>query len=233
MHKHCTTRTHTRAGVLLRRLMDDPLLAGVTHVVVDEVHERSLDSDLLLLLLRTALQQGATFRVVLMSATVDAALFADYFASAGEAGVLSIPGRTFPVRDLYLEDAMAALVKGGRRGRGARGEMDPVRASYPLSFMLHAASCVVYTHTQDVVARHGEAVAQAVAGVDQQFVPYDVIVDLVAHIVAVEAAEGPGALLRDWHEASAAVGAHGGAVLVFLPGAEEINRLVRMLQGAC
>jgi ATP-dependent RNA helicase DHX57 len=38
--------------VLLRRLLSDPSLSGVTHVVVDEVHERSTDSDLLLLLLR-------------------------------------------------------------------------------------------------------------------------------------------------------------------------------------
>ena len=39
-------------GVLLRRLIGDPLLAGTTHVLVDEVHERSLDSDFLLVLLK-------------------------------------------------------------------------------------------------------------------------------------------------------------------------------------
>jgi len=42
----CTT------GILLRRLLSDPNLIDVTHVIVDEVHERSLESDLLLLLLR-------------------------------------------------------------------------------------------------------------------------------------------------------------------------------------
>lgn len=46
----CTT------GVLLRRLEEDPALEGVTHVLVDEVHERSLESDFLLLTLRRLLE---------------------------------------------------------------------------------------------------------------------------------------------------------------------------------
>ncbi len=70
-----------RAGVLLRRLLGDSSLAGTTHVVVDEVHERSADSDLLLLLLRDLLASGCNpqLRVVLMSATAEAGLFQSYF----------------------------------------------------------------------------------------------------------------------------------------------------------
>ena len=60
----CTT------GVLLRRLTEDPLLSGVSHVIVDEVHERSLDSDFLLVLLRDILPHRPTLKVVLMSATL-------------------------------------------------------------------------------------------------------------------------------------------------------------------
>ena len=69
------------AGVLLRRLLSDSNLQDVSHVVVDEVHERSADSDLLLMLLRQLLSQpGArNLRVLLMSATADAHAFADYF----------------------------------------------------------------------------------------------------------------------------------------------------------
>lgn len=70
--------------MLLRRLLSDPALEGVTHVVVDEVHERSADSDQLLLLLRDLLGCGAKpmLRVVLMSATAEAGLFQRYFDSA-------------------------------------------------------------------------------------------------------------------------------------------------------
>jgi len=79
----CGERRGARAGVLLRRLQGDAGLAGLSHVVVDEVHERSADTDLLLLLLRDALaaQPGGRLRVVLMSATADVAAFARYFAA--------------------------------------------------------------------------------------------------------------------------------------------------------
>ena len=71
-------------GVVLRRLLSDPVLEGVTHVVVDEVHERSADSDLLLLLLRDLLRAGlnSKLRIVLMSATAEADAFMQYFDAA-------------------------------------------------------------------------------------------------------------------------------------------------------
>ncbi|KAH8245590.1 hypothetical protein KR032_012249 [Drosophila birchii] len=93
----CTT------GILLRRLASDPLLGSVTHVIVDEVHERSEESDFLLLILKNLLQERKDLKVILMSATLNAALFSDYF---GGAPVLDIPGRTFPVQQLFLEDIL-------------------------------------------------------------------------------------------------------------------------------
>ncbi|KAL9935348.1 hypothetical protein V8E36_005696 [Tilletia maclaganii] len=98
----------TTTGVLLRRLSagSDPDLRSVSHVVVDEVHERSIDSDVLLLELRELLRRNWTIKVVLMSATIQQELFVDYF---GGAPCLQIPGRTFAVKDLYIEDVMGQL----------------------------------------------------------------------------------------------------------------------------
>ncbi|XP_034489479.1 putative ATP-dependent RNA helicase DHX57 [Drosophila innubila] len=93
----CTT------GILLRRLASDPLLGNVTHVIVDEVHERSEESDFLLLILKNILRERKDLKVILMSATLNATLFSDYF---GGAPVLDIPGRTFPVQQLFLEDIL-------------------------------------------------------------------------------------------------------------------------------
>ena len=66
--------------MLLRRFLGDRGLDGVSHVVIDEVHERSVDTDLSLLLLRDLLNQGSPIKVILMSATANAELFASYFS---------------------------------------------------------------------------------------------------------------------------------------------------------
>ncbi|KAJ1720052.1 helicase, partial [Coemansia erecta] len=104
----CTT------GVLLRMLHDDAGLRGVTHVVCDEVHERSVDSDVLLALLRQTLERNRALRVVLMSATAQSDVFAAYF---GAAPAVDIPGRTFPVDDVFVEDLARAA--GAERVFGA------------------------------------------------------------------------------------------------------------------
>ncbi|KAI9264369.1 hypothetical protein BDA99DRAFT_55321 [Phascolomyces articulosus] len=83
-------------GVLLRRLHSDPSLEGISHVMIDEVHERSVDSDFLLIILRQVLKKRKDLKVVLMSATINQQVFADYF---GGAPAIEIPGFTHPVKD--------------------------------------------------------------------------------------------------------------------------------------
>ena len=80
----CTT------GILLRRLENDPELKSVSHIVVDEVHERSEESDFLLLILRELLPKRPDLRVILMSATINADLFSTYF---NDIPTVEIPGR--------------------------------------------------------------------------------------------------------------------------------------------
>jgi HrpA-like RNA helicase len=89
-------------GVLLRRFLNDPELGGVSHVIVDEVHERTVDGDFLLYLLKQLLERRRDLTVILMSATVEADEYARYFAQFS-VGRVHIEGRTFPVQDIYLE----------------------------------------------------------------------------------------------------------------------------------
>jgi ATP-dependent helicase HrpB len=86
-------------GVLTRRLIGDPALKGVSAVVLDEFHERHLDGDLALALLRR-LQQGARkdLRLLVMSATLDAAPVAEYL---GKAPIVESQGRLFDVDIQY------------------------------------------------------------------------------------------------------------------------------------
>ncbi|XP_031626532.1 putative ATP-dependent RNA helicase DHX57 [Contarinia nasturtii] len=98
-----TRLTFCTTGILLRRLQGDPNLSTVTHIIIDEVHERSEESDFLLAILKDLLKRRKNLRVILMSATLNASLFSNYFRGAPN---LDIPGRTFPVEQLFLEDIL-------------------------------------------------------------------------------------------------------------------------------
>ncbi|GKA13759.1 DExH-box ATP-dependent RNA helicase DExH1 isoform X1 [Tanacetum coccineum] len=93
----CTT------GVLLRKLVQDPSLTGVSHLLVDEIHERGMNEDFLLIILRDLLPKRPDLRLILMSATINADLFSKYF---GNSPTIHIPGLTFPVQELFLEDVL-------------------------------------------------------------------------------------------------------------------------------
>ena len=118
------------AGLLLRRLQRDPELSGVNAVILDEVHERSLDSDLLLALLadaRAALREDLT--LVAMSATLDADRLRRILggSSGGAAPLVEVPGRLHPLEEVWAPP--------GRTGRlGPRG--------VPREFLAHVAATV-------------------------------------------------------------------------------------------
>lgn len=207
-------------GVLLRRLHGDPALAGVSHVVLDEVHERSLDADLLLACLRDVQPRRdaaclPTLKVVLMSATLDAALFSHYM---GGCPVITAEGRAFPVETMHLEDvyhlldyllppdSLAAL-RGARRkgaaatrgdGKAARllrdGWGDDEAGSGPLN----------PDYDADAYAGLSERARRSLARVNEAVIDFDLIEELLAHI---HKSCGPG------------------AVLVFLPGIREVGAL--------
>ena len=112
----CTT------GVLLRRMQqEDMLLEGsrgsskITHVIVDEVHERSVDGDHLVCLLRDVMAHRTDLKVILMSATINANRFSAYF---NDCPILHIPGFTHPVQQYYLEDCLALTTKVGYHIKG-------------------------------------------------------------------------------------------------------------------
>jgi ATP-dependent helicase HrpB len=101
-------------GILTRRLVADPLLDGVSCVVLDEFHERSVHADLALAFLKELSAARPEFKLVIMSATLDAEAVSRYL---GGAPVISAEGRPFPVEVEHVPDRddrpLAARVAGG------------------------------------------------------------------------------------------------------------------------
>ncbi len=91
-------------GILLAETRDDPHFKRYATLIIDEAHERSLNIDFLLGLLRRILPKRPDLRVIVSSATLDAERFATFFNNAP---VITIPGRLFPIETLWLpeEDA--------------------------------------------------------------------------------------------------------------------------------
>uniref|UniRef100_A0ACD5VVA8 Uncharacterized protein n=1 Tax=Avena sativa TaxID=4498 RepID=A0ACD5VVA8_AVESA len=88
-----------------KHLLDDAIM-GITHIIVDEIHERDRFSDFMLAILRDLLPMYPHLHMVLMSATIDADRFSQYFNGCP---VIEVPGHTYPVKTFYLEDVLSIL----------------------------------------------------------------------------------------------------------------------------
>ncbi|KAJ4966079.1 hypothetical protein NE237_017928 [Protea cynaroides] len=219
----CTT------GILLRKLAGDKNLTGITHVVVDEVHERSLLGDFLLIVLKNLIEKRSALgspklKVILMSATVDSDLFARYF---GNCPVITAQGRTHPVSTYFLEDLYENL-------NYALASDSPASVKFMTSTKEKFRSSAVDNHrgkknlvlsawgddsllSEDYVnpyydpssyQSYSERTRQNLKNLNEDVIDYDLLEDLVCHIDENYPA---------------------GAILVFLPGISEIYRILDKL----
>lgn len=191
-------------GIVMRMLEGSTDLREVTHLVLDEVHERSIDSDFLLIVLKRLLTQRKDLKVVLMSATVDAERFSKYL---GGAPILNVPGRTFPVDVRYLEDAVELT---GYRPSDSMEEkmvdLDDEAADGDANGTRSATASTLSAYTPQT--------RSTLSQLDEYRIEYDLIVQLMVRVASEPSLEF-----------------YSKAILVFLPGIAEIRTLNDMLLG--
>uniref|UniRef100_A0A8C1M847 RNA helicase n=1 Tax=Cyprinus carpio TaxID=7962 RepID=A0A8C1M847_CYPCA len=194
---YCTT------GIILQWLRSDPYLSSVSHLILDEIHERSLQSDVLLSIVKDLLTAREDLKVVLMSATLNAEKFSKYFNNCS---MIHIPGYTYPVKEYLLEDVpqhqdrRPRYRRGFMHGQNVRPEKEQKEAEYRESWPCFART---------LRDRYSDSTIDALEMMDDDDkINLELIVALIRHIVMKE---------------------DNGAILVFLPGWDNISTLNDLL----
>jgi ATP-dependent RNA helicase DHX29 len=204
-----TRLVYATTGIVMRMLEGSNDLKDITHIVLDEVHERTIDSDFLLIVLKKLMLRRPELKVVLMSATVDAERFSKYLDGAP---VLNVPGRTFPVQVKYLEDAVE--LTGYSLDNGHQEKFtdldDDVEAGDTSRHELAKGGRTKEFYLQSFPAKIRNTVLQ----MDEYRIDFELVTQLLTKIATDDR-------LTMFSK----------AILVFLPGIGEIRQLNDMLVG--
>uniref|UniRef100_A0A3B5LWD9 ATP-dependent DNA/RNA helicase DHX36 n=1 Tax=Xiphophorus couchianus TaxID=32473 RepID=A0A3B5LWD9_9TELE len=190
---YCTT------GIILQWLRSDPLLSSVSHLVLDEIHERNLQSDVLLVIVKELLNLRDDLKVILMSATLNAEKFSKYF---DKCPMIHIPGLAFPVEEYrpQNQDRRPAWKRRFWQGHQSRSEKEEKEEEYKESWPCYART---------LQGRYSDGTIEAVEMLDtDEKIDLELILALIRHIVLNEGE---------------------GAILVFLPGWDNISSLNDLL----
>uniref|UniRef100_A0A8D3CD66 RNA helicase n=1 Tax=Scophthalmus maximus TaxID=52904 RepID=A0A8D3CD66_SCOMX len=203
----CTQPRRISAISVNLRISIFRMLSSISHLVLDEIHERNLQSDVLLIIVKNLLALRDDLKVILMSATLNAEKFSKYFDNCP---MIHIPGSTFPVEEFLLEDIIEltryrpqnqdcrpSWKRGFWQGQNSRPEKEEKEAEYKDSWPCYERTL----YSDDTIS--------AVEMLDSNDkIDLELILALIRHIVLQE---------------------EEGAILVFLPGWDNISGLNDLL----
>ena len=222
--------TYCTTGILLESLKHDPdgVFDTVSHIIIDEVHERDLFIDFLMIVVKKIAKARRNAgksvpKIVLMSATLDTDLFAQYFGQVEDGRLLpcpsvSVPGRTFPVQEKHLGSIMLDLISHDQPTMRNLVDEDKVLKQYleaetnfstenSLDKPSASVSAIDWKRERQPVKEWEEGVTAAQEKEDA-LVPVALVAATIAHICSTT---------------------EDGAILAFVPGLEEIVKAQRLL----
>lgn len=202
-----TCLVYATTGIVMRMLENSNDLKDITHIVLDEVHERTIDSDFLLIVLKKLLLKRTNLKVILMSATVDAERFSNYLDGAP---VLNVPGRTFPVQVKYLEDAIELTGYSPANGNQEKFTDLDEDLDRPDSNL----NTLTKVEVNKALKGYSNRTRNIIAQIDEYRIEFELIVHLIVKVATDNRLEN-----------------FSKAILVFLPGIGEIRQLNDMLAG--
>ncbi|EIW86594.1 P-loop containing nucleoside triphosphate hydrolase protein [Coniophora puteana RWD-64-598 SS2] len=220
-----TRLAYVTNGIALRMLESGSGSSGqgsafdeITHIIIDEVHERSIESDFLLIVLKSLISQRPDLRhvIILMSATVDAEKISSFF---GGCPTLHVPGRTFPVDVRFLEDSIEltkwSLTEDSAYARRLNDKF------YRSKDRAEWSEDVIQREDDDdaqatvkLEKRYSPETTKAINLLDERALPYDLIVRLLERLCFEDPA------YRSFSPAT----------LIFMPGLGEIRKMNDILQ---
>ncbi|KAM0728608.1 ATP-dependent DNA/RNA helicase DHX36 [Formica fusca] len=197
----CTT------GILLQIMKTDPALKDFSHVILDEIHERTTESDFIITLLKKIIPKRTDLKILLMSATLNSERFSKYY---NECPMIHIPGFTYPVQEFYLEDVLSltqfkfpeALEPADYRKYHKRYKEQQHKKDEFLDIIQP------YIRQLRTEMKYGEHVFNQLRNPNSENLSLELIEKLVRYICNTK---GPG------------------AILIFLPGMMDISQLNRMM----
>ncbi|KAL4071050.1 P-loop containing nucleoside triphosphate hydrolase protein [Scleroderma citrinum] len=199
----------------------------ITHIIIDEVHERNIESDFLLIVLKSLVQSKPDLRIILMSATVDADKFSNYF---GGCPILRVPGRTFPVDVRFMEDAVectgwsisedspyAKRFHSKFYKNRSRTDWEDATLLVPDDEDVDDDKALIDEDSSSTATKleksYSPQTEKTIKLFDERIIPYEFIVRLLEHICLEDLAMRP----------------YSAAILIFMPGLAEIRRLSELL----
>jgi len=155
-------------GILLQEMKLDPWLSRYRVIMVDEAHERSLNIDFILGLLKKVLESRSDFRVIVSSATINAEVFSEYF---GECPVVRIDAPMYPVQVIY--DPVRLLPEGASpaEGDGERSGAKEGRAGQAEPMYYRSSDEALYDKIMSIIGRVIDGSAGAAEGDILIFLP--------------------------------------------------------------